>query len=328
MNKTIKVAIDGPVGAGKSTVAKMIAKKMNIIYVDTGAMYRTVGLYAIRKGVPTTDAESLKSLINEVDIDVEIKNGEQLIYLNKEDVTGLIRTPEISMAASNVSAVPEVRVKLVDMQRKLAESKSVIMDGRDIGTVILPDAEVKIFLTASPEARAKRRYDELISKGKDVTYEEVYDAMVERDHNDTNRTIAPCVPAEDAIILDNSDFDPSETAREVVRIIRDKQKAIDSYISSNVVANTSDSAKEVASCENNFYMKAHKVLAPLFRWIMRLRPHGLENIPQDGGIIFCANHIGALDVISIAACTTRQITFVAKKELFSIPSLPYIDIIL
>ena len=187
MEKQISVAIDGPVGAGKSTVAKLIAKKMNIIYVDTGAMYRTVGLYAVRKGIATTDKEALKALINEIDIDVEIKDGEQLIYLNGENVTGLIRTPEISMAASNVSAVPEVRTKLVDMQRKLAESKSVIMDGRDIGTVVLPNADTKIFLDASPEARAKRRYNELIAKKQEVTYEEVYNDLVERDRNDRDR---------------------------------------------------------------------------------------------------------------------------------------------
>jgi len=219
MNNTIKVAIDGPVGAGKSTVAKMIAKKMNIIYVDTGAMYRTVGLYAIRKGISTTDSESLKNLINEVDIDVEIKNGEQLIYLNKEDVTGLIRTPEISMAASNVSAVPEVRAKLVDMQRKLAESKSVIMDGRDIGTVVLPNADTKIFLDASPEARAKRRYDELLAKKQEVTFEEVYNDLVERDRNDSTRAASPLKVADDAIVLDTTNLTLEQVVDEAIKII-------------------------------------------------------------------------------------------------------------
>ena len=215
----IKVAIDGPVGAGKSTVAKMIAKKMNIIYVDTGAMYRTVGLYAIRKGVSTTDAESLKTLINEVDIDVEIKNGEQLIYLNKEDVTGLIRTPEISMAASNVSAVPEVRAKLVDMQRKLAESKSVIMDGRDIGTVVLPNADTKIFLDASAEARAKRRYEELFAKKQEVTFEDVYNDLVQRDKNDSTRAASPLKVADDAIVLDTTNLTLEQVVDEAIKII-------------------------------------------------------------------------------------------------------------
>lgn len=219
MNNTIKVAIDGPVGAGKSTVAKLIAKKMNIIYVDTGAMYRTVGLYAVRKGIETTNHDELKKIIDEINIDVEIKNGEQLIYLNNENVTGLIRTPEISMAASNVSAVPEIRAKLVDMQRKLAESKSVIMDGRDIGTVVMPNADTKIFLDASPEARAKRRYDELIAKKQEVTFEEVYNDLVERDKNDSTRAASPLKVADDAIVLDTTNLTLEQVVEEAIKII-------------------------------------------------------------------------------------------------------------
>jgi cytidylate kinase len=215
----IRIAIDGPGGAGKSSLAKAVAKKLGIIYVDTGAMYRTVGLYAVRKGVSTTDAESLKILINEIDIDAEIKNGEQLIYLNKEDVTGLIRTPEISMAASNVSAVPEVRAKLVDMQRKLAESKSVIMDGRDIGTVVLPNADTKIFLDASAEARAKRRYDELIAKKQEVTFEDVYNDLVQRDKNDSTRAASPLKKADDAIVLDTTNLTLEQVVDEAIKII-------------------------------------------------------------------------------------------------------------
>lgn len=220
MEKQISVAIDGPVGAGKSTVAKLIAKKMNIIYVDTGAMYRTVGLYAVRKGIATTDREALKGLINEIDIDVEIKDGEQLIYLNGENVTGLIRTPEISMAASNVSAVPEVRTKLVDMQRKLAESKSVIMDGRDIGTVVLPNADTKIYLDASPEARAKRRYDELIAKKQEVTYEDVYNDLLQRDKNDSTREASPLKAADDATILDTTNLTLEQVVDESIKLIK------------------------------------------------------------------------------------------------------------
>ena len=211
------------------------------------------------------------------------------------------------MAASTVSAIPEVRQYLLDMQRNIAKNDSVIMDGRDIGTVILPEAEVKIFLTASPEARAKRRYDELCARGVEITYEQVYAEMVERDSNDANRSVAPCVPADDAIVLDNSGFNPSETVAEVVKIIKNKQTKM-----------------EVNSCETKektVYMKLHRFLAPFFRFVMRLNPQGIENIPEDGGILFCSNHIGALDVIAIAACTNRQISFVAKKELFSIPLL-------
>ena len=311
----IRIAIDGPGGAGKSSVAKAVASELQIIYVDTGALYRTIGMFMLESGVDLKNADDVISNLDKFSLELKFTDGKQVILLNGNDVGDSIRTPEVSMAASYVSAIPEVRQFLLDMQRNIAKTNSVIMDGRDIGTVILPDAEVKIFLTASPEARAKRRYDELISKGADVTYEQVYNEMVERDSNDTNRTVAPCKPADDAIILDNSDFDPYETAREVVRIIKEKQSAKES------AQDISSTESKDINCKSNFYMKAHKILAPFFRWIMRLNSSGLENIPEDGGIIFCANHIGALDVIAIAACTQRQISFVAKKELFSIPLL-------
>lgn len=322
----IRIAIDGPGGAGKSSVAKAVASRLQIVYVDTGALYRTIGMYMLNSGVDLNNNEDVISNLDKFTLDLKFTDGKQVILLNGVDVGDDIRTPEVSMAASSVSAIPEVRQFLLDMQRDIAKNNSVIMDGRDIGTVILPDAEVKIFLTASPEARARRRYEELISKGKDVTYEDVYSAMVERDHNDTNRTIAPCVPADDAIILDNSDFDPSETTEAVVRIIREKQEqmeAKEAAAQTNEDEAKKNEVKETSSDKpkNTFYMKAHRILAPFFRWLLRLNPHGLENIPKDGGIIFCSNHIGALDVISIAACTDRQVTFVAKKELFSIPLL-------
>ena len=310
----IRIAIDGPGGAGKSSVAKAVAARLQIVYVDTGALYRTIGMYMLKSGVDLKSKDDVIENLDKFTLDLNFVDGKQVILLDGVDVGDDIRTPEVSMAASCVSAIPEVRQYLLDMQRNIANKQSVIMDGRDIGTVILPDAEVKIFLTASPEARARRRYEELISKGKDVTYEDVYNAMVERDHNDTNRTIAPCVPADDATILDNSDFDPIQTVDEVVRIITEKQNI--EKTGENIAAE-----KDNSLSENAFYKKAYKVLAPIFRFVMRLHPHGVENIPKQGGVIFCSNHIGALDVISIAACTTRQVTFVAKKELFSIPLL-------
>ena len=219
----IRIAIDGPGGAGKSSVAKAVASELEIIYVDTGALYRTIGMFMINAGVDMKNPEDVISQLDNFSLDLKFVDGKQVILLNGEDVGEKIRTPEVSMAASYVSAIPEVRQHLLNMQRNIAKDNSVIMDGRDIGTVILPNAEVKIFLTASPEARARRRYDELISKGADITYEQVYAEMVERDKNDTTRSIAPCVPANDAIVLDNSNFDPFETAAEVVKIIKEKQ---------------------------------------------------------------------------------------------------------
>ena len=219
MEKQYLIAIDGPVGAGKSTVAKITAKKLNIIYVDTGAMYRAVGLYVTRKGLDTKKSEDVNSVLGEINLDVKLSNEGQMIYLNGEDVTKLIRTPEISMAASNVSAIPEVRVKLVDMQRKLAETKSVIMDGRDIGTVVLPNATTKIYLNAELDERADRRYKELIKKGQDVTFEDVKADIVKRDTNDMSRAVSPLKKADDAIELDTTGLTLEEVVDKVIDII-------------------------------------------------------------------------------------------------------------
>ena len=219
MEKQYLIAIDGPVGAGKSTVAKITAKKLNIIYVDTGAMYRAVGLYVTRKGLDTKKSEDVNSVLDEINLDVKLSNDGQMIFLNGEDVTKLIRTPEISMAASNVSAIPEVRVKLVDMQRKLAATKSVIMDGRDIGTVVLPNATTKIFLNADLDERADRRYKELIKKGQDVTFEDVKADIVKRDTNDMSRAVSPLKKADDAIELDTTGLDLDQVVDKVIDII-------------------------------------------------------------------------------------------------------------
>ena len=218
----IRIAIDGPGGAGKSSVAKALAKKLGIIYVDTGALYRNIGLYALDLGINTKNENEVSSILGNISLELKFENGKQTILLNGKDRGDEIRTPEASMAASNVSAFPKVREFLLKTQRDTAEKNSVIMDGRDIGTVILPNAEVKIFLTASPEARAKRRYLELTAKGADVTYEKVFSEMVERDRNDSTRAIAPCVPANDATIVDNSDMTEEETVIAILEVINKK----------------------------------------------------------------------------------------------------------
>ena len=215
----IRIAIDGPGGAGKSTLAKAVAKRLEIIYVDTGALYRTIGLYMLNSGIDPEKSEEVVAHLNDFTLELSFIDGHQVILLNGTDVGDSIREPRVSMAASTVSAIKEVREYLLNTQRDIASKNSVIMDGRDIGTVILPDAEVKIFLTASPESRAKRRYDELVSKGKDVVYEDVYNEMVQRDKNDSTRSIAPCVPAKDAVFVDNSDMTEEETVLAVLDII-------------------------------------------------------------------------------------------------------------
>ena len=199
----IRIAIDGPGGAGKSSVAKAVSKALGIIYVDTGALYRNIGLFMLDHGIDPKDAENVVPALSEISLEMKFENGKQVILLNGVDRGDEIRTPEASMAASAVSAIPAVRDFLLDIQRNTAKKNSVIMDGRDIGTVILPNAEVKIFLTASPKARAERRYKELLAKGQQVSYDQVYMEMVQRDKQDSTRDVAPCVKAKDAILVDN-----------------------------------------------------------------------------------------------------------------------------
>lgn len=218
----LRIALDGPSGAGKSTVAKALAKKLGVIYVDTGALYRTVGLYVRNKGVDKNDEEKVISLLSEINLGMEFINGEQIITLNGENVGDTIRTGEIAMYASRVSAIPEVRAFLLETQRKIARENNVVMDGRDIGTVIIPDAEVKIYMTASSIARAERRYKELIAKGESCTLESVLADIELRDKNDSTRKTAPAVQAKDAILLDNSELDIDKTVDKAIEIIKSK----------------------------------------------------------------------------------------------------------
>ncbi len=207
----ISIAIDGPAGAGKSTLAKALASKLGYIYIDTGAMYRTVALWYIRKGIDTKDRDAMLPRLNDFVIDVRNIDGVQHMFLDGEDVNGLIRTPEVSMGASNVAVVPEVRLKLVEIQRQLASRNDVIMDGRDIGTYVLPNAQLKIFLSATPEARARRRFLENTAKGIETPFEDVLTDMIARDKQDTERAFAPLKAAEDAVMLDNTTMTVEET---------------------------------------------------------------------------------------------------------------------
>ena len=215
----IKIAIDGPGGAGKSTVAKALAARLGIVYVDTGALYRTVGYYVRSMDTDPKDAAAVEALLPKIRIELAYENGTQHVYLNGEDLGDRIRTPEMSMYASAVSAIPAVRAFLLETQREISQKNSVIMDGRDIGTVILPDADVKIFLTASDECRAKRRYDELMAKGIDAKYEDVLAELIARDHADSTRSIAPAVAAPDAVVFDNSWMTPDECTEKLYALV-------------------------------------------------------------------------------------------------------------
>lgn len=201
------IAIDGPAGAGKSTIAKKIAKKRGMIYVDTGAMYRAMALFLIRERVSPTDSEAISEKCKKAEITIRYENGEQVVYLNGENVNAFLRTEEVGNMASKSSANPAVRIKLVELQQQLAKVQDVIMDGRDIGTCVLPDADVKIYLTASSAVRAKRRFDELKAKGEECDLEKIEADIIARDHQDMTREMSPLKQAEDAILLDTSDMD-------------------------------------------------------------------------------------------------------------------------
>lgn len=297
----IRIAIDGPGGAGKSSVAKAVSRELGIIYVDTGALYRNIGLFMLDRGITPSDTSRVIPALNDLTLEMRFEDGKQVILLNGVNRGDEIRTPEASMAASAVSAIPEVRQFLLDMQRDTAKKNSVVMDGRDIGTVILPKAEVKIFLTASPKARAERRYKELVARGSSVTYEQVYAEMVERDKNDSTRDVAPCVKADDAILLDNSKLNQEQTVKAILKIVKKKTKDT-----------------------RPFYSLVKFIFRPIFCTLFNVHFKGEENVPPKGGVLLCPNHIGAIDIISIAAGCPRQITCLAKKELFSIPVLGFL----
>ncbi len=218
----VNVAVDGPAGAGKSTISRAAAKELGFIYVDTGALYRAVGVYALRNGIGTKDSENIEKALKNIVVELKFVGDVQHVFLNGEDVSTEIRTPEASMAASDVSAIPCVREFLFDLQRNIAKKNNCLMDGRDIGTVVLPDAKIKIFLTASAEERAKRRYKELVEKGAKDTYEEVLADLEKRDYQDSHREIAPLKPAEDSVIVDTSDYNFDEAKNIIVNIIKER----------------------------------------------------------------------------------------------------------
>jgi len=216
----ISVAIDGPSGAGKSTIARRAAQALSFIYVDTGALYRTIGLYMSQHMENTKEAKAVQALLPQVSVELRFIEGEQRVFLNGEDVSGKIRTPQAAMHASNVSAIPAVRMFLLDMQRELAKNNNVIMDGRDIGTVVLPQAQVKIFLTASVEARAKRRLAEHEARGERIDFDELVKEIETRDYNDSHRAAAPLKKAEDAVLVDTTELSLEESVKKIVLLIR------------------------------------------------------------------------------------------------------------
>lgn len=221
--RNIQIAIDGPSGAGKSTMAKIIAKELGILYLDTGAMYRAVALKAIWSGIDTKNTEALSEMVKNIDLNIIYEDGIQKVILDGKDVTEDIRTPKVTVGSSDVAVIPAVREKMVELQREIAQERSVIMDGRDIGTKVLPDADVKIFLTASVEDRTRRRYDELKEKGTlKQTFEELKEEMTYRDKNDSSRAHSPLKKAEDAILLDTTGFSVEDSVKTILDIVKSR----------------------------------------------------------------------------------------------------------
>lgn len=222
MKKTV-IALDGPSGSGKSTVAKIISDKLNILYLDTGAMYRATALKALNLGIDTFDEEGVKTFIDDIDLKIKYVDGGQRTYLDGEDVSLKIREPHMSMAASNISSLKTVRIKMVEMQRKIASDISCVLDGRDIGSYVLPNADFKFYITATPEVRAKRRYDELKAKNFDVSEEEILKDIIKRDYNDEHREFSPLKQAEDAVYVDTSDMTVEEVTAKILGVINGEQ---------------------------------------------------------------------------------------------------------
>ena len=220
MNKIIKIALDGPSGSGKSTIAKALSEKLKILYLDTGAMYRAVALKAIKCGVDPFNEEGVKTFIDDIDLKIKYENGSQRTILDGEDVSGKIREPHVSMAASNISSLKCVRLKMVEMQRKIASEISCVLDGRDIGSYVLPNADYKFFITASADVRAKRRFDELSAKGHKVDFEELKKEIIQRDYNDSNREFSPLVKSKDCIEIDTSSMTIEQVLDAVMSYIK------------------------------------------------------------------------------------------------------------
>lgn len=218
----ISIAIDGPAGAGKSTISKKVSNNIGFVYIDTGALYRAIGYYAVSNGIDPKDSKRVSEFLKGINISLDFIDGKQCVLIDGIDVSDKIRTPEISMAASNVSATPKVREFLLDLQKNIALKNNVVMDGRDIGTVVLPNADIKIFLTASIEERAKRRYNDLIKKDKNIKFQDVLNDVKQRDYNDSNRDIAPLKPADDAIIVDTTGESLEQSVERLLSLIKEK----------------------------------------------------------------------------------------------------------
>ena len=301
------VAIDGPAGTGKGTVTEILSKKFNLINIDTGATYRCVTLDMLNKGIKLEELDKIKELLKNLQIELKVENGKQLVFLNGKEVTKEIRNKEVSGLVSQVSSIKEVRLSMVDLQRKMAEGKNVIMEGRDIGTYVFPTADVKIYLDADLAERAKRRFKQNVEKGLTMSYVEVIDNIKKRDENDKQKEIGALKVAKDAEVIDSTSMSINEVVREISSIIKKKQKDIKMQEKIYRVR------KETAW--KKFVRKLVKVtLGVVYRIAFRVKITG--QVPDEGAYVLCCNHINYLDAAAIVLFNKRKVNFVAKEDLF------------
>lgn len=302
------VAIDGPAGSGKGSITKLVAEKLNLESIDTGAMYRCVTLDMINKNIQINELEKIQNLLK--DIDIKLEDGNQRVLLNGVDVTQKIRSIEVTKKVSQVSAIKEVRIKLVELQRKMAKNKNIIMEGRDITTIVFPKADVKIYLDADVEERARRRFKQNQEKNIKSTYEEVLSDMKKRDENDKNKELGALKVAEDAIVLDSTNMSIKQTTKQIIKIIKKKQK--EDALDKRVYEETKDTPFK----KFKFKFTKKIVYYCFYKLIYRIEKVNEKNVPDEGAYIICANHINMLDALSVVCACKRKVRFICKESMF------------
>lgn len=307
------VAIDGPAGSGKGSITKLVAEKLNLECIDTGAMYRCVTLDMMNKNIKLEELDKIQDLLKNIDIKLEDEN--QKVLLNGEDVTQKIRSIEVTKLVSQVSAIKEVRLKLVELQRRIAKDKNIIMEGRDITTVVFPKADVKIYLDADVEERAKRRFKQNQEKNIESTYEEVLEDMKKRDENDKNKEFGALKIAEDAIVLDSTNMTVKQTTKEIIKIIKKKQK--EEELDKKVYEETKDTPLK----RFKLFLTKKVVYYGFYKIVYRIKKIGEENIPADGAYIICANHVNMLDALAVVCGCKRKVRFICKESMFKSKAL-------
>lgn len=303
------VAIDGPAGTGKGTMTQLISKRFGFVNIDTGATYRCVTLELLNKEIELTQIDKIKEVLDTIEIEINVVKGKQQVLLNGEDVTEEIRSKRVTQMVSQVSAIKEVRDKLTDIQRKMAQGKECIMEGRDIGTVVFPNADIKIYLDADVQERAKRRYKENKMKKIDMSYEEVLESIKFRDKNDREKEFGALKVAENAIVVDTTNMTINQVEKKLVEIIDEKYKKIKKLKKVYSITPETKTKKILRTI-------IKETLGFLFRIVFRVKENGKENIPEEGACIICANHITVMDPVGVVLLNKRKVVFVAKIELF------------